>query len=156
MNTPHTDNIWVSVRDPDWYYVLKNLIERVCKCCSLFASLPCSDDADIVISLSWCIRANKAGRAVRHFESVHRLVNVNLQILLVCFYHGWFLFSEVILKSAQVRKTEILNFQSHKMIDSCAVLQYSICCGGTGHWSQTSTPILNMFDKCSAGPGLLK
>lgn len=140
---------------------LKILIERVCKCCSLFASLPCSDDADIVISLSWCIRANKAGRAVRHFKSVHRLVYVNPPILLVCFYHGWcffffFSFFRSHFKVCTSRKTKILKFQSHRMIDSWVELYYSIWCGGTEHWSQTSTPTHNMFDKCSADLGLLK
>lgn len=114
--------------------------------------LSSSHDADIVISLSWCIKANKAER-----ELWGILVNVNPRILLVYFAVAAFLKS--FLKSAQSRKKremKTLKSQSHKMIDSCVVWNFLIWCWGTGHWSQTSPPTHNMFHKCFAGHGHLK
>lgn len=56
------------------------------------------DDPDIVISSSWCIRANKA-ELWGILDQFHRVVNENPRISTCLFNHGWF--SEVILKSAQ-------------------------------------------------------
>lgn len=86
--------------------------------------LSSSHDADIVISLSWCIKANKAER-----ELWGILVNVNPRILLVYFAVAAFLKS--FLKSAQSRKKremKTLKSQSHKMIDSCVVWNFLIWC----------------------------